>query len=217
MKTYTITALEPQKSNKNKFNLFLDGEFYAGITHQSVVFCGLKIGKTITEVELKNLLNSTEVQVAFDKSLNLLSHGMKTEKQIKDYLINKGFEQRVVDIVLQKLKGYNYVDDMSYAKAYVEQNKKTKGAFRIKQELYLKGICDEIIQEALLNLSQDETIKNALVVAKKFVKDAQLDEKTKTRLTRHLLSRGFSFGVVNSVLSELKANDLNNDEYVEFE
>ena len=81
MEKYTITAIEPQKTSKKRYNLFLDGEFYCGITDQTVVFAGLKVGKTITSQELENILNSMEVQIAFDKTLNLLSHSMKTDRK----------------------------------------------------------------------------------------------------------------------------------------
>lgn len=46
MHEYTITALEPQKNSKRRYNLYLDGEFKCGITEDSVAVFRLKAGQT---------------------------------------------------------------------------------------------------------------------------------------------------------------------------
>ena len=47
MHEYTITALEPQKNSKRRYNLYLDGEFKCGITEDSVAVFRLKAGQTL--------------------------------------------------------------------------------------------------------------------------------------------------------------------------
>ena len=204
MGDFVVTALEPKKNNKKRYNLYLDGQFKCGLTVDSVAIFRIKVGQTLSEEELQNILDTTETQIAFDKCLNLLSKSMKTKQQIKDYLQQKGFGLRAVENVLQKLENYGYVDDVNYAKVFVAQNKKTKGVYRIKQELFLKGIPKQIIEEALLDLDTDETLESALVVAKKFIKDKPIDQKELQRLNRHLLSRGFDFETTSKVIFTIK-------------
>ena len=204
MGDFVVTALEPKKNNKKRYNLYLDGQFKCGLTVDSVAIFRIKVGQTLSEEELQNILDTTETQIAFDKCLNLLSKNMKTKQQIKDYLQQKGFGLRAVENVLQKLENYGYVDDVNYAKVFVAQNKKTKGVYRIKQELFLKGIPKQIIEEALLDLDTDETLESALVVAKKFIKDKPIDQKELQRLNRHLLSRGFDFETTSKVIFTIK-------------
>lgn len=204
MDNYIVTALEPQKNNKKRYNLYLDGQFKCALALDSIAIFRIKVGQTLSEEELQNILDTTETQIAFDKCLNLLSKSMKTKQQIKEYLQQKGFGVRAVENVLQKLENYGYVDDVNYAKVFVAQNKKTKGVYRIKQELFLKGIPKQIIEEALLDLDTDETLESAIVVAKKFLKDKPIDQKELQRLNRHLLSRGFDFETVSRVISVLK-------------
>ena len=71
MQEYTITALEPQKNSKRRYNLYLDGEYKCGITEDSVAVFRLKAGQTLTESKLREIMDTTETQIAFDKCLNL--------------------------------------------------------------------------------------------------------------------------------------------------
>ena len=49
-----ITAIEAQKRNKDKVNLYLDGEFACSLTAESVVRARLKIGQELSEEKLRN-------------------------------------------------------------------------------------------------------------------------------------------------------------------
>lgn len=207
MQEYTITALEPQKNSKRRYNLYLDGEFKCGVTEDSVAVFRLKVRQTLTESKLQEIMDTTETQTAFDKCLNLLGKSMKTTKQIKDYLQQKGFGDRVSQNVVNKLKEYRYIDDEAYAIAFVSQFKTNKGAFRIRQELMLKGIKKEIIDEALTGIDENENVENAFNIAKKAVKGKQIDQKQLIKVNRHLLSRGFDFETVNVVINRLKTEN----------
>ena len=81
-----ITAIEAQKRNKDKVNLYLDGEFACSLTAESVVRARLKIGQELSEERLREILATSETELAFKKALDYISRAMKTEKQVKDYL-----------------------------------------------------------------------------------------------------------------------------------
>ena len=87
-----ITAIEAQKRNKDKVNLYLDGEFACSLTAESVVRARLKIGQELSEERLREILATSETELAFKKALDHISRAMKTEKQVKDYLCLKGFD-----------------------------------------------------------------------------------------------------------------------------
>ena len=204
MSEYVVTALETQKTNKKKYNLYLDGEFYCGLTQESVAIFRIKVGQILTDEKLKDILNTTETQIAFDKSLNYISRGMKTKRQVKEYLDGKHFSEIVVKNVLDKLENYGYVDDGDYANVYVAQNKKNKGTFRLKQEMLMKGISKETVEEVLVDVDDEESFENAFFLAQKLVKDKPLEQKLMAKVNRYLLSRGFSYEIVGRVICKLK-------------
>ena len=135
-----ITAIEAQKRNKDKVNLYLDGEFACSLTAESVVRARLKIGQELSEERLREILATSETELAFKKALDYISRAMKTEKQVKDYLCLKGFDALAAERAVEKLKEYKYADDLQFAALYVEMNGRQKGARRIKAELMQKGI-----------------------------------------------------------------------------
>lgn len=198
-----ITDLKIQKSNKARANLYLDGEFAFGVEMLTVMKLGLKIGQEVSQEKLAEAVFDSEKSVAFGKAVDYLARGMKTSKQMREYLFKKGYDEQVTEYVVTKLNEYKYLDDKTYAKVYVEQNGKTKGNRRLQQELQQKGIGREQA-EAAASLDDETSRANAAALAAKYVKNKTVDVKTLQRLQRYLLSRGYNYETVNSVVRQYK-------------
>lgn len=173
-----ITAIEAQKRNKDKVNLYLDGEFACSLTAESVVRARLKIGQELSEERLREILATSETELAFKKALDHISRAMKTEKQVKDYLCLKGFDALAAERAVEKLKEYKYADDLQFSALYVEMNGRQKGARRIKAELLQKGIDETKAEQALLMLSEERSSESAAALADKFMRGKANDFKT---------------------------------------
>lgn len=207
-----ITDMKIQKNNKSRANLYLDGEFAFGVEMLTVMKLGLKIGQDVSAEKLREAVLDSEKSVAFEKAIDYLSRGMKTEKQMRDYLVKKGYVDEIVHHVVSKLKDYRYLDDKQYAALYVEQNSKTKGERRLTQELQQRGISKTFAEEASQTDSETEW-QNALTLAKKYMRGKTLDLKNLQRLQRYLLSRGYGFDTVNGVVRTFKTEDDNGGDY----
>lgn len=194
-----ITDLQIQKSNKTRANVFIDGEFACALEVLTVMKLGLKIGNEITPEQLSEAARDSERSVAMDKALGYLSRGYKTEKQMRDYLSKRGYNADAVDYVVRKLKDYRYVDDAAYAQMYAEQNRSDKGSRRIRQELVAKGISVTLAEQSSPQ-DPEQALCNASRLAEKYMRNKPVDVKTLQRLQRYLLSRGYDFDVVNSVI-----------------
>ncbi len=201
-----ITDIENQKKNKNRVNVYLDGEFAFGLEMLTVLKLGLKIGQEVSEQDLKEAVLDSEKAVALEKGMNYIARGRKTTKQVRDYISGKGYDLEITNYVIEKLKYYGYVDDVSYASDYAKQNFSSKGSKRIKQELIQKGI--SLTQAEKYSLQDDdEARENASKLAQKYMKNKQADLKTLQKLQRYLVSRGYDFDIVNSVVRLFRSND----------
>lgn len=198
-----ITDLKIQKNNKTRANLYLDGEFAFGVEMITVMKLGLKIGQEVSDEKLQEAIFDSEKSVAFEKAMDYLARGMKTVKQISDYLAKKGFSPEVAQYVVQKLKEYRYLDDEQYAKLFVEQNGKTKGSRRLRQELQQKGIARETA-ETFSVLEGQQVLDAAKALAAKYMRQKAVDLKNLQRLQRYLLGRGYDFDVVNNVVRSFR-------------
>ncbi len=199
-----ITAITPQKHDAARCNIEVDGRFFCGMQLLTVMEHRLKVGSIVTEEELSQLQLAGERQTALDKALTHISASMKTERDIRDFLRRKGYLQDVADYVVGKMKGYGYLDDEAYARAYAESAGKRKGGRLIRMELKRKGVSDQAIAAALSEgVDEGAAAKAAL---EKYLRGKKPDEKTLRKAYAHLMSRGFDYDTARSALAGLRSD-----------
>lgn len=198
-----ITDIQPQKRNKSRVNVYVDGEYVLALELLTVMKLGLKIGTEVTETQLAEAALDTEQSVALERAMNYIARGRKTSFQLRKYLTDKEYAPAVVNYVMDKMKYYGYIDDKAYAQAYVEQNSQSKGARRVKQELIQRGIklseAEEVSEQ-----ERDFSLDNATRLAERYMRGKDYDIKTIVKLQRYLVSRGYDFDIVNSVVRAYK-------------
>lgn len=196
-----ITRLEVQVRHKDRVNLYIDDEFVAGITLDTAVKNGLKIGKDVDEITLKEMIFDSEKLSAINKVSNYMKNSIKTEKQIKDYLYKKGYEKEVCVAVIDKLKEYRYLDDKQYVNSYIATYKNKFGARRLKEKLKQKGIKDENL-DVLDDVEVDMNVLES--VAKKYMAHKEKTQENYNKLYRFLAMRGYDFDDINVCVNNLK-------------
>lgn len=198
-----ITDIQPQKRNKSRVNVYVDGEYVLALELLTVMKLGLKIGTEVTETQLAEAALDTEQSVALERAMNYIARGRKTSFQLRKFLTDKEYAPAVVNYVMDKMKYYGYIDDKAYAQAYVEQNSQSKGARRVKQELIQRGIklseAEEVSEQ-----ERDFSLDNATRLAERYMRGKNCDIKTIVKLQRYLVSRGYDFDIVNSVVRAYK-------------
>ena len=201
----TITAITPQVKNAGRCNIFLDGEFFCGMALETVMKNRLRVGLQIDGEKIERIQLDAEKSAALEKAMSFLSNSVKTEKQTRDYLKEKGYTALVINYVLEKCEEYGFLNDTYYANRYVETYADKKGVMLIKQELKRKGVSEENAREALLNLG-DQT-EAAVKIAEKYMRGKEADMKNIQKLYRHLLSKGFSYDDAKAAAEKIKSNE----------
>lgn len=196
-----ITSITAQTKDKTRCNVFVDGRFCCGLTLEAVVKNRLKVGQIITPQQLAEIQMDSEKNTALDKALTHLSATRKTQKQIRDFLQKKGYLPTVIEYVIEKLRGYGFLNDGEYAEAYVEQAAKRKGGRLIRMELRGKGLADAEIDGALEGLDEQTEQQTALAVLQKYMRGKSADVQTLQKAYRHLMGKGFSYEVAKFALS----------------
>lgn len=149
------------------------------------------------------------------KALRYISMGMKSELETVNYLKKKKFENEIINQVIIRLKELNYIDDSDFAFKFADykMRAKTVGLNLIKNELMLKGVKKDIIEEVLTPLKllkrDDEILELAL---KKFetVKDKK---NSLEKVKMFLISRGFDFDEITSTLRIIKSKMKSDDDF----
>lgn len=196
-----ITKLEVQKNDKNRVNLYVDDEFYSGIPAELVYLKHLKTGLEIDEKDLKKIIFENEKSKAMSRVTKYIGSSLKTQKQIRDYLRKKEYSEDTIKFVMSKLVEYNYIDDKKYAQAYVLTYGKKYGKLKLKSQLKVKGVSEEIIECVL----EDNKVDSIESVASKYLKNKVMSYEVSQKLFRFLYSRGYEFDEINSYINKLKS------------
>ena len=196
-----ITSITPQIKDKTRCNIYIDGRFCCGLTLEATVKNRLKVGQTIDPVRLAEIQLESEKNTALDKALTHVSAMRKTEKQVRDFLAGKGYLPAVVDYVIEKMRGYNFLNDSEYAEAYVEFAGVKKGGRLIKMELRAKGVAEEEIDAALQNLDGETQEQAASAILQKYMRHKTADKETLAKAFRYLMGKGFDYETARAALS----------------
>ena len=197
-----ITKIEPQVKNKDRVNIYLDGEFKLGYSLELAMLNHLKNDVEISDEQLEQLVFENEKTQALNKAVTLLGKNLKTRRQMRTYLNDKGYSKTIVDYVLEKLSEYNYINDINYAKIYIRSVKNKYGKVKIIANLRQKGVSDKDIDEVMQEFESDTD--SIMALAQKYMKNKEVNQDNVAKLYRHLLSKGFGYDEVNSVVREIK-------------
>lgn len=199
-----ITSIEPQKKDKTRCNVYVDGRFYCGIKLEVAIKFHLKAGMQIERSRLDEIQLETEKSQALDKAMTHISASMKTKKQIQDFLVKKGYTQAVTDFVLERLEYYSLVDDYAYCRAYV-QNVKGKGKRALENDLKKRGADLQAIDSVLGDVTEDAD--EVIDLLKKYMRSKEYTKENLYKGFRYLLSKGYDYETVKAAMDALGETD----------
>lgn len=195
-----ITALKVQARNRSRVNVYLDGSYAFSLS--DLVAAPLRVGRVLSDADIADLRRQDDFQQAYERALNYLSYRARTRAEVERYLANKQVDPQVIQTVVARLTEVGLLDDVDFARTWVEQRESLAPRSRrmLQHELRQKGVAPEDIALALEDLDEVETAyRAAMTRASRY---AHLDRQTfDRRLGGYLLRRGFSYDVVREVLN----------------
>jgi len=197
-----VTAIKAQKRNKDRVNIYLDGEYSFSV--KMIVAASLQRGDYLADEEIKELQMQDAFQKAYDRALNYLAYRPRSSAEVSRYLAGKRVPSQVGEEVLQRLSAAGLLDDLAFARYWVENREtfRPRGRRLLRQELRQKGVDYELIAEALGEVDEEESAyQAALRQARKY---AGLDDGLfRQRMHNFLRRRGFSYEVVRETIPRL--------------
>ena len=91
----TITALETQKKNPDRINVFLDGEFAFGVSR--FVGAWLSTGQKIDETKIKSLISCDEKERALQSALRFIGYKQRTEAEVIKKLEKLKYSAEIIE------------------------------------------------------------------------------------------------------------------------
>lgn len=198
-----ITSIKIQEKNKERCSIFIDNEYSFSLPLEIVYSSNIKVGQDISQDKINELTSLGDNSQALSKAIAYVSKNLKTKKQVKDYLSKKGYNPQTVYGVIDKLREYKYIDDVEFAKRYIESCYVKEGKKLLEYKLMTKGVSKDNIELAysLVNVDTKESCAN---LAEKYLKNKEKSPDSYKKAFRYLLSKGYSYEEVESAISFIK-------------
>ena len=197
-----ITAIQAQKNNPKRVNIYLDGEFAFGLDRFVAVW--LTVGQTLDEEKAAKLQAEDSQEKAYRQALLFLGMRARSEAEIRKNLEKHEIPPAVIEATVQRLREERLVDDSRFAQDWVanrsEFRPRSKRALSI--ELKRKGLSESAIQSATEAVEESAL---AYAAAEKRVRRlAGLEwNEFRKKLSDFLARRGFAYDVIAPTVKRL--------------
>src|SRR5574340_1504638 len=114
----TITAIEVQKNNPNRVNIYLDGEFAFGLARITAAW--LKTGQKLDEEKIERLQAEDARERAYQQAMLFLSYRARSEAEIRQNLKKHEIPEAVIEATLERLREEKLANDPEFARTWVE-------------------------------------------------------------------------------------------------
>jgi regulatory protein len=190
----TITLLQMQKRNKERVNVFLDGEYAFAVPLNAALT--LKKGQRLSAAQVEEFRQDGEIDLAFQRSVRYLGMRPRSSAEIITYLKRKEYDEAIVEVVVRRLHEHGYLDDEAFARFWVENRNRfrPRGAQALRYELRQKGVERDTIDATLEE--QDDDAAAWTAVEGRISRWEELDKfEFEQKLMAFLARRGFRFDV----------------------
>lgn len=210
-----VTKLVSQKRDPDRVNMYIDEEFYCGISLDGIAKFNIYLGKELEESDLEEILFEELKNRFFQRAIDYISRAIKTEVQLKRYLRELSFKKKgkwftdvskesleeIINDTAERLKEYNYLNDEVFAEEFLQSRMKNRprGKSVLLSELISKGVNAELAKEKVEELVEDEYVMLKRIYEKKYGNENMSIQDSKK--IDFLRRKGFSWDLINEFLN----------------
>lgn len=140
---------------------------------------------------------------ARDYAVKLLSIADRSERELKERLLKKGFGETETEQAINFCSEYGYIDDRRFAEHFVHDAVELKkwGSVRIRAELKRRGVEEDKFADLIESLDNEY---NTLLaeMRRRFGQSDINDQKTKNRIFGYFSRRGYKTADILSAMGE---------------
>jgi len=196
-----------KKRNNGRCQIIFDnGEVFD--TYEEVIIKFQLFGNKEIDKELyDNIIKETTIQEKYNNCLKYIKIRLRSEKEIRDYLIKKNVNASEIDLIVDRLINNNLLNDEIYCKCFINDKLKftSQGDYKIKQDLRKSGIDEEIIEkyESLFDRNLLEQKMDKLI--NKYIKSSKNKNITylKNKIYNNLMIQGYNVDMILEKLNRL--------------
>ncbi len=214
-----MKILKYKKISNGRYKVILDNSEL--VLYEDVILkYNLLINKEIDDNELININNDNQFFEVYYCALQSLKSRFKSEYDVYNLLLKKSYPNDLVDLAIEKLIVQGYLDDSSFAKAYINNQIVTtnKGPNKIRKELLVHHVDPNIINEQIALFSEEEQLEKITKLANRLNNNnrSKGGSVLKNKIFNYLVNYGYDISLIQDVLNSLDFsidNDIAKKEY----
>lgn len=203
-----VTAIQPVTTKK--YRIEMEGQLAFVLYKSELSRYHIEEAKDIPEVSFREIMDEVLPLRAKRYAMNLLVKADRTEKELRDKLKKAGYPEPIVELALDYVKSFGYIDDERYAVQYMETFQNRQSIRQLSWKLQQKGIDKAVIDRALEQCEMEdteETIRN--LIEKRLRSKKITSEKDLHNMAAYLGRRGFFGENVWRVLKDYSISERN--------
>lgn len=204
-----ISSVSVQKNNKERYSIFVEGEFLLGIAEQTLLKFGLTKGVEITPALLRKIRREEGRFEVKSYMLKLLGRRDHARKELFTKATRKEYPKEVIENVLDELQEKGFLNDVAFAEKFASDKSRLNkwGPAKIKAHLFKKGISKSVAEKSIAKAFEEEDLKETflnLVLKRKsrFLREEDA-YKRKKKVFDHLARKGYRPSSIYEHLNEL--------------
>ena len=199
----TVTEIQDLTKKKSKV-IFDTGDsivLYKGEISKYRIVCDEEISPSSYD----EIMNKVLPKRAKLRAMNLLKSRPYTERNLRDKLVQNGYPDCIVDIAIEYVSSFGYIDDHRYAEDFVFTYRERKSRKRMASELSAKGISRDIISSVITSGSNEDSERYEedqirKLLAKKGITDRDLTYEEKAKLKASLYRKGYDPNLIDRII-----------------
>ena len=211
----TITSIEEiyvgRSKKKIAYKIYADEAYLFLLYSQDIRQYNLKVGEEINGLLYDKIVEETVYRRAKQRALATLKRTDKTEYEIRIRLKDAHYTNDIIDMTIEYLKNYNYINDERYASNYIRFYKLSRSKFVLRRKLKEKGINKDLLEEIISKeyLVMDHEIDPEIIalnkaISKKYSDISSLSWQEKQKLISSLYRKGFAIDKIQSHLKDIE-------------
>jgi regulatory protein len=195
-----VTEIKAQVKTAGRYSIFIDGKYSFSLSDVALLEQHVRIGQELSKEQVDVLKQLSQDDKMFGATLRYVGIRPRSEWEMRSYLQRKHASPALVGSILNKLSKSGIIDDLAFAKAWVESRRllRPTSKRKLQQELRAKRVSDEVIGQVLAADAADERLVLQELAVKK--RGRYVDDM---KLMQYLVRQGFSYDDVKAVVQEL--------------
>ncbi|TXE14248.1 regulatory protein RecX [Algoriphagus aquimarinus] len=151
--------------------------------------------------------NSWSQEEAFEKLTTFCAYQERCPWEIRRKLYDKGISDEPAERLIAELIAAEFVNEERYARAFARGKFRLKkwGRNRIRMELKMREVSEELIRKGLSEIDPEEYYDTLLTQAEKKWENTHESDtyKKKFKVTQYLMNKGFEMDLIKDAIESL--------------